>query len=342
MNIFLRILSWLYGFGVLIRNLLFDEHLIHVYKPTIPTICVGNIAVGGTGKTPHVEYIVERLLREGYHVAVLSRGYKRKTRGFVLADQNATADLIGDEPRQIQLKYPSAHVAVCEDRARGIRKLQQLIPDLQVIILDDAFQHRHVRCGYYILLTQADRLYTTDNLMPLGRLREPQFAAHRADAIVVSKCPASMMPIERRVIGNQLNVAPCQSLYFSGIEYGVPQPLYPQLASPLSADTPHIFLLSGIAQPQYLRDYLGDRMVGELDFPDHHRFTESDLQRLLAESGNLPIITTEKDAVRLIDSGLVPEELRSRLYFLPIRVTMQTDVELFDQRLLRYVRENKK
>ena len=195
MNLLLRILSWLYGWFVGLRNLLYDEHLLHSFEPGLPTICVGNLAVGGTGKTPHVEYIAMFLHAEGYRVAVLSRGYKRRTVGFVEADEQATAATIGDEAMQLKSKHPELIVAVCEDRLIGISRLKKRHPDLQVVILDDAFQHRRLKAGLNILLTQADRLYVEDHLLPLGRLREQAIGSIRANMVVVTKCPPAIQPI---------------------------------------------------------------------------------------------------------------------------------------------------
>lgn len=332
----------MYGLGVWLRNLLYDEHVLYSSKPGLPTICVGNLAVGGTGKTPHVEYLAQLLHGNGFRVAVLSRGYKRSTVGFVLADSNMSADKIGDEPRQIKLKFPYLIVAVCEDRNRGIRRLQKQYPDLDVIILDDAFQHRQVRCGYNILLTPFDRLYTDDYLLPLGRLREPAHGALRADMVVVTKCPESMQPIQRRIISTTLNLAAFQELTFTGINYAAPRPIFAGEIDE-SVDVNKVFLLAGIGQPQYLRDYLGDRVVAEHIYSDHYRFEAQDIARILQEyesSGASCILTTEKDAVRLLDGDLIPEEKRRHFYYIPITILVDEDSEL-PKRVLRYVTENR-
>ena len=364
-----RLLSWIYGLLVMLRNMLYDEHLLYVYTPKLPTIAVGNLAVGGTGKTPHVEYLTRLLLKAGYKVAILSRGYKRKTKGFILADEHATAASIGDEPRQMQRKFPEAKVVVAEKRAAAIRRLTRQFPDLDVIILDDAFQHRKVKCGLQILLTPADNLYVNDHLLPYGRLREHAYGAHRADIVVVTKCPPTMQPIDRRIITSSLHCATFQDLVFSSVRYMEPKPVFDETA-PLAADSSAlsnaplaanssvlsnaprtvfptgapILLLAGIAAPKYFREYAGDRVEAEMLFPDHHAYSRKDIQRIQAEMSRLHeeavILTTEKDAVRLRDAGIVPETMRARMWFLPIEVDFSQDTNTFDSRVLRYVSEH--
>lgn len=335
------ILSFCYGLVTTVRNMLYDEHMLYVHVPKIPTICVGNLAVGGTGKTPHVEFLVRLLLDNGYHPAVLSRGYKRRTVGFVLADPDSLADRIGDEPRQIKCKFPDVPVAVSEDRYRGIKRICALCPDVDVILLDDAFQHRKVRCGYNILLTPADRLYVDDRLMPAGRLRETQHGAIRANMIVVTKCPSDMQPIMRRVITTNLHPAAFQEVCFSSVRYSCPQPIFPE-SSAYAAKK--VFLLSGIAQPQYLRSYLGEQIAGERIFPDHHAFSSKDLADVFdafRRSGADCILTTEKDAVRLRDSQLVPAEQQPFFYYIPIEVDFGDDSR-FATNILRYLAEQRR
>ena len=372
---FKRLLSWIYGVFVMLRNLLYDEHLLYTYTPQLPTIAVGNLAVGGTGKTPHVEYIAALLLDAGYKVAILSRGYKRRTKGFMIADEHATAASIGDEPRQMQLKFPNAMVVVSENRASAISRLSRQFPELDVIILDDAFQHRKVRCGLQILLTPADNLYVNDHLLPYGRLREHAYGAHRADVVVVTKCPPSMQPIDRRVITSSLHCPTFQELCFSFVRYLAPQPVFeqnsqataPQAAdspmlgkTPQAADSPMlgktpqavfpdsapVLLLAGIATPAYFREYAGERVVAEMLFKDHHPYSAKDIARIAARLAQLPaeavVLTTEKDAVRLRDAGIVPENMRSRMWYLPIEVDFLQDKNAFDSRVLRYVREHRR
>lgn len=238
----------MYGLVVWIRNLLYDDHILHSTKVAIPTIGVGNLAVGGTGKTPMTEYLVS-LLSKRYKVAVLSRGYGRTTKGFRLANAQDTAYTIGDEPMQIYTHFPNIPVAVCADRVKGVKRLQHLFPDLQCVILDDAYQHRPLRCGCYILLTPYDRLYVHDHMLPWGKLRDVPSQSIRANVVVVTKCPEKMLPIDRRVVANALQLPSYQQLVFSRIVY---RPL-------VLPGTP--LLLTGIANPQpiltYLREQIG-------------------------------------------------------------------------------------
>lgn len=207
--------SFLYGIGVRFRNQLFDWKILRTERYDLPIICVGNLTVGGTGKTPHTEYII-RLIKDRYRVAVLSRGYKRKTSGFLLADQRSTSKDIGDEPYQMKRKFPDILVAVDADRRRGIRNLLALPENKrpEVIVLDDAFQHRYVAPTLNILLTDCHRLYTQDKLLPAGRLREPVDGARRADVIIVTKCESYIQPIDFRIIEEDIHLSAYQELYF--------------------------------------------------------------------------------------------------------------------------------
>lgn len=352
MNLLLRILSWLYGSFVRLRNLLYDEHLLHAFEPALPTICVGNLAVGGTGKTPHVEYIATFLQREGYQVAVLSRGYKRRTVGFVEADEQATASTIGDEAMQLKSKHPELIVAVCEDRLIGIARLKKRYPQLQLVILDDAFQHRRLKAGLSILLTQADRLYVEDHLLPLGRLREQAIGSLRADMVVVTKCPPAIQPIEQRLIDTKLALPPCKPLVFTKMRY---LPLVPVFGEGVKEKGERskdicsgmkVLLLTGIAQPHYLQDYVcsqGAEVVPHR-FADHHAFSEDDILdiecRFRSHQCDL-IITTEKDAVRLRECAYIPKQLIPFFYAQPIQVEfLSHDEQTFNNTILDYVRKS--
>lgn len=332
MNNFLKIFSlpasWLYGAGVGIRNALYDSHLLHTTDAPLPAICVGNLAVGGTGKTPMVEYLV-RLLSPRYKVAVLSRGYKRVTHGFVLADHNATAATIGDEPMQLHRKFPEVTVAVCGERLVGMKRLKQAFPDLQVVILDDAFQHRHIRCGLNILLTPADSLYVDDSFLPHGRLRDAKRQSHRADIVVVTKCPKGIKPIEKRLIDTRLNLPTYQSLYFSSI-------VYPPIEAKGRA-----MLLTAIARPEYLEEQLKTVYpeLATLAYPDHHILTTGEL-RFVEQKAKYydTVYTTEKDLVRLEQAPL-SDALREKLTPIAIETEI-AEHETFDRQILTYVHEN--
>lgn len=349
MKLFRLIISWGYGLVVAVRNFLYDEQIRHSSVVKIPTICVGNLAVGGTGKTPHTEYIVQLLQRHGYRVAVLSRGYKRKTSGFVIADSHATADTIGDEPLQMYLDLPGTVVAVCEKRVQGICKLQQLYPDLDVVVLDDAFQHRRLQCGYYILLTAADNLYVNDHLLPYGRLREQANGALRANAVVVTKCPDSIRPIDKRVIDASLRLPTYQHLFFSRMNYGNLQPAFQENEQTGNRTLLKTFrkplVLSGIALPVYLLNHI-ESVCGKavsLAFKDHHRYTPKDMRSLLAlwqrEKCDV-IITTAKDAARLRTLSCFPEELKTHTFVLPIEADFCEFEESFNNQIIHYVTEN--
>ena len=220
-NEFLRPLSWIYGLIVGIRNMMFDCGLLHSESFDIPVISVGNLTVGGTGKTPHSEYLV-KLLQDKFQIGLLSRGYKRKTRGFLLANADTTMPEIGDEPFQMKLKFPNIHIAVDKNRRRGIHKLaDEIKPVTDVIILDDAYQHRYVTPGVNILLMDYHRLICFDALLPAGRLREHQFNKRRADIVIVTKCPKTITPMEKRGISRSLELYPWQKLFFSTFRYGM-------------------------------------------------------------------------------------------------------------------------
>lgn len=218
MHLLLYPLSLLYGLITALRNLLYDRGLLHTETPRVPTICVGNLAVGGTGKTPHTEYILAAL-QSRWHTAMLSRGYRRKTRGFAEADAEADAHRIGDEPYQIHRKFPHTAVAVDEDRLHGARELLRRHPETDVIVLDDAMQHRRIRPGFCVLLTDYARLYTRDCLLPAGRLRESRRGSRRADVIVVTKCPPTLTAAEQEAIRRELKPDEGQSLFFSTYRY---------------------------------------------------------------------------------------------------------------------------
>lgn len=311
------------------RNILYDDHIIHSTTVSIPTIGVGNLAVGGTGKTPMTEYLI-RLLSQNYNVAVLSRGYGRKTHGFRLATENDDASTIGDEPMVIHQKFPNIPVAVCADRVKGVKRLQQIFPNLHCVILDDAYQHRKLRCGYYVLLTHYDCLYVHDHMLPWGRLRDLPYQSLRANAVVVTKCPVSMQPIERRIVSNALQLPSYQHLFFSSIHYerqSLP-------GTPL--------LVTGIANPKPMLDYIRQEYPEAelLAFTDHRVFQEKDIQLILHRAKQFAcVLTTEKDYVRMLQTDLVAA-LDGKLYVQPIKTNLGVDQEAFNREILLYVSEN--
>ncbi len=344
MKIFSIIASWLYGMGVYLRNMLYHADILKSTSVDIATICVGNLAVGGTGKTPMIEYLV-RLLSPQYKVAILSRGYKRKSKGIQTSvGTEVTSSLLGDEPMQMHLHFPEVPIVVSADRVKGVQYIQAHFPDVQVILLDDAYQHRALRCGYNILLTPESRLFVDDHLLPWGRLREHAYRANRADMVVVTKCPEKMQPIEQRNIINRLQLAPFQTLVFSWSRYEKLAPILPKTKDE-GAWLFRPLVLAGIAQPAHLLEMIRSRYpkAQMLDFPDHHRFTKGDVKRIskAIEKHNCDsIITTEKDAVRLRETAEFMEEWGAKTFVLPMQVDMKNFTEIFNQNILRYVKEN--
>ena len=347
-NDWLRPLSWLYGLGVHLRNVCFNSGILKEVSFECPVICIGNITVGGTGKTPHTEMLLRMLLPK-YRTAVLSRGYKRKSRGFRLATLESTMPEIGDEPWQMKQKFPQATVAVDTDRRHGIRQLLDSpdTRDTEVILLDDAFQHRYVKAGMNILLTDYHRLITDDELLPAGRLREPISAKERAHIVIVTKCPTGMRPMDFRVIQEALALKPYQKLFFSTFRYGKLHRLFDATSGQSEELTPdtHVLLLTGIASPQQmLLDLLRiTRHITPLSFADHHEFSERDIQKLeeafTAMQGNKRlIITTEKDAARLRLVNDLSTIVRRHIYVLPIEVSILRDeYEDFESSILSFV-----
>lgn len=334
-NILYIPLSWLYTLGVAVRHLLYDQHIFPSHTVSVPTICVGNLAVGGTGKTPMVEYILRVLVENGLHPAVLSRGYKRATRGFVLADKDSSARTIGDESMQLHTKFPDIPVAVCEKRVRGVHKLLKKVENIDVVVLDDAFQHRAIRCGLNILLTPYDRLYIDDHLLPWGTLRDLPHRALKADAVVITKCLDSMRPIDMRVIDNRLHLPAFQQLYFSAIDY----------ASLSQTGTP--LVLCGIAKPEYMFEHVRTLYPDAqlLAFPDHYNYTAADINTILQKAEKFDfVLTTEKDIQRLNLTNLQSqlEAQGKELVVLPVIMRFINEQKAFDRQLLTYVRENKK
>ena len=347
-NEWLLPLSWLYGFGVSLRNRLFDLGVLPQQEFSIPVIDVGNITVGGSGKTPHVEYLV-RLLRDKMKVAVLSRGYKRKSRGYVLATGETPMKDIGDEPFQMKRKFPDIYVAVDKNRRKGISRLtdDEATRDVDAILLDDAYQHRYVKPGINILLVDYHRLIIYDKLLPAGRLREPMKGKNRADIVIVTKCPKDLKPMEFRVLTKALNLYPYQGLFFTCIDYDELKPVFNKTQSLPNMSSVNVLLLTGIASPRQMELDLKNRCrsITPLSFGDHHQFNERDAARISEAFSRLPepriIITTEKDASRLEATPALTSEVRQALYVLPIRIRFMLDQEEnFNHKIISYVRKN--
>ncbi len=331
---------------------MFDLKILPSQEFDIPVISVGNITAGGPGKTPHTEYIIN-LLKSSVKLATLSRGYKRKTRGFLLVNKDSTVKQVGDEPLQIKLKFNGIIVAVDANRVRGIEKLMELPESPDVVVLDDAFQHRYVTPGLNILLTDYNRLITKDSLLPYGRLRESASNRERANIIIVTKCPLRIKPIDERIITKELFIRPYQNLYFTRLEYDAPRPVFPDEVTTPENDLltgAAVLLFTGIANPDPLKEYLMHKShnLNELRFSDHHNYSPKDLDEIVARYYALPegkrvIFTSEKDMVRIRDIANIPEVIRGNLYYIPVMISFLNEAEKdFDRKILNYVRDNKR
>lgn len=346
-------ISFLYGIGVRIRNKMFDWKILKQREYPIPLISIGNITVGGTGKTPHTEYLID-ILQEHYKVAVLSRGYKRKTKGFVLATQDTTVEEIGDEPFQIKQKFPKTIVAVDAKRRNGVAKLLQLEDKPDLILLDDAFQHRYVKPGLNILLTDYHRLICDDKLLPAGLLREPISGKYRANIVIVTKCTEEVKPIDINIVTKRLDLYPFQKLYFSEFDYGS---LYPIFSSDEKKNKiersqlkqfDNLLLVAGIANPQPLISELTkhNAEISCLVYKDHHQFSTKDIEEInkrydSLDGNNNLIVTTEKDAMRLLSCKGLNDSVKDNIYALPVEVKILQDKEtLFNKNIYDYVKED--
>lgn len=345
--------SLLYGIIVFFRNKLYDWKYLPSTEFKTPTISVGNLTMGGTGKTPHIEYLI-RLLKTEFYIATLSRGYGRKTEGFVLADTQSDSADIGDEPLQFKKKFSGIRVAVDADRVNGIKKLKENYPSLQTILLDDAFQHRAVKLGLSIVLSDYNRLYLNDYMVPTGSLREFRCGIKRADIIIVSKCPEVFLPIERKRLIQEINPLPHQQLYFSYLKYGDFIPLYAD-SNPFTKEYyfEHYYsvvLLTGIANTKALEYYLKRKIknIVPAKFADHHQFTKNDLKKVKdifdsISSVNKIILTTEKDAMRLQTPELKAVLDGLPIFYIPIVVDFHdNDKNNFNERVLQYVKANQR
>jgi len=322
-------LAILYGFITSIRNYLYDKGILKSYSFDIPVIAVGNLSVGGTGKTPQIEYLI-RLLSPNYKVATLSRGYKRKSEGFILADANANAAILGDEPFQYFQKFPQIQVAVDVDRRNGITQLLAQKDKPEVILLDDAYQHRKVKAGFYILLTTYDELFCDDFMLPTGNLRESRNGAKRANMIIVTKCPPNITELAQENIKRKIGLN--LPVFFSFVEYD--DKIYNNRGSLEVAEikSKEKLLLAGIAKPKPFFDYLKSDNDVVMTFADHHHFTESDILNIKSQAIDTIIVTTEKDFVRL-EAAI----FAAQLYYLPIKSKLVKNSDTFDQIILNYV-----
>ncbi len=335
----------IYGLVLRIRHLLYDKGWKKSFPAAVPTICVGNITVGGTGKTPHVELLLRLLLAAGKQPAVLSRGYKRKLKGFQLLPADSSAALYGDEPVQIAHKFPEVPVAVDKDRVHGC---EQLASKASCIVLDDAFQYRRLQATLNIVLVDFHRPIFKDRLLPWGRLRDLPKRLQAAQVVIVTKCPAELSDQERAQWRKNLKLSSEQSLFFTTLRYGTPLPVFPD------ADKHYLYakqctVFTGIANDTPLRNYLSDTYkIGQhLQFPDHHAYTRADIRRIagaVKASATSCVFTTEKDAQRLRDCKNVPQSIRERLFYIPVEAAFLTpeEQEAFCRLLTSTIRSERK
>jgi tetraacyldisaccharide 4'-kinase len=352
-NILLYPVSLIYGLAIGLRNFLYDHKIFRSVKFRTPVICIGNITVGGTGKTPHTEYLI-KLLSRHFNVAVLSRGYKRKTRDFTVASANSTVDEIGDEPLQIASKFPGVMVAVERDRVKGVNRILELRPETDVIILDDGFQHRSLNPGFTILLSDYGRPMKHDNLLPYGSLRENKKNSARADNIIVTKAPDGISPEKMKSLSDDFDKLPDQKVYFTTIKYHSPVPVFEgkkEILQPAwnSFSENGAVVITGIANPDPFLSHI-ERFfsrITHIRFPDHHNFTENDILKISSawnelNSAKKYILTTEKDAVRIRELSNVPEYVKSSFYFIPVGIEFLSGKDEFEKNIIDYVRTNKR
>ncbi len=350
LKILLSPIAFIYGVITLLRNRLYDGGFLKVTRFDVHTIGVGNLSVGGAGKTPLVEYLIKLLRQEEPKLATLSRGYKRKTSGFLIADENSTAEDIGDEPLIYKYKY-NVQVAVDGNRVNGVKKLIANQNSPKVILLDDVFQHRAIRCGLNIVVSDYNNLYFNDTMLPAGTLREFKSGIIRADLIIITKTPERTSPVDIRNIIKDVNPKAHQQVFFSYLKYGE---LYSITNINDKIDTLNdlfrfrIISFAGIANAQpmvnYLKEYAAD--VKHLPFSDHHEFSIKDLEDIERyynsfEGGNKILVTTEKDFMRLKNKHIWPIAQRMNIYVLPVEVTFKDKEEEFNQTILKYVRANR-
>ncbi len=337
--------AMLFGLAIWLRHKFFDWGWLKSKSYHTLSFVVGNITVGGTGKTPHIEYLINLL--SDYRVATLSRGYRRKTKGFVLAETNSTVDTIGDEPKQIKSKFSNIIVAVDENRCHGMETLEQISPKPELVLLDDAFQHRYFIPTVNIVLSDYYRPFFKDHILPVGQLRDLKSQIKRADIVIVSKTPSDIAPIKKRIIQKELKLFPYQKLFFTTQVYGDLVPLNPQLKFEYNASF-HVLMLTGIASPFTMEQYLQKQYSGltALNFPDHHNFSDEDLKKVVSSYENLKfaqkiVVTTHKDAVRLLDNSNFALISEIPIFYLPIELGFLSpnEQEEFNETILKYAKK---
>lgn len=325
---FLAPVAWIYGLVLSVRNRLYDSGFLKSRRYDIPIICVGNITVGGTGKTPMCELLIGHF-RERYNVALLSRGYGRRTKGYLEVFPKSSYRSVGDEPKQIKMKYPNTVVVVCEDRREGIDRILAEHPDVNLIIMDDGFQHRRIEAKLNVVMVDYTRPMDKDRFLPLGMLRDNPKQLRRAHYVIVTKCPPDMTALDRRITRKRLELLPFQCLFFTRVSPGEPYSAFPASAGNGIAEGGSVIGMAGIGNPAPFFDNLAAkyRLTGNLLYPDHHPYHVRDLRKMQSMLDDAPegtvIVTTEKDAVKLGSGTKIPAALRSKIYVQPIEMTFE-------------------
>src|SRR5690554_725701 len=334
----LRFLLFPFGFLYLvvtsIRNFLYDQNILKSYVAPVPVIAVGNLSTGGTGKSPQIEYLI-RLLSDTHNIAALSRGYKRESQGFVLADKNTSVEEVGDEPFQFFSKFPAIRVAVDANRVNGIKQLLSLEDSPEVILLDDAYQHRKVRASLYILLTTYSDLYSDDFILPVGNLRESKSGAKRAKIVVVTKCPPTLSENEKQTIKNKLALKDHQKLFFATIGYDHQVFSKETQLNIQDVKRTEKVMLAGIAKPEPFFNFLKNEKDILLKYPDHHNFSDIEIEAIKTKSGSKIIVTTEKDYVRIKDKFDTHQ-----LFYLPIKTRFLGEEKIFQELIRQAIKES--
>ncbi|HOY31533.1 MAG TPA: tetraacyldisaccharide 4'-kinase [Bacteroidales bacterium] len=342
--------SVLYGLITFVRNKCYDWGVFRSVSFDIPIISVGNLNTGGTGKSPAIEYLIRLLQRQNLRISTLSRGYGRKTKGFIIADNNSNASVIGDEPLQFFQKFNNITVSVCEDRVKGIKTLLEEKPVPEVVLLDDAFQHRRVKPGLSILLTDYNNLYLQDCILPSGRLREFKCGARRADIIIITKSPETISVSEKKDIISAIHPKSHQCVLFSTVQYKEPVPFFEHSPSWdfSSCCEYELLLFTGIANPKPLITYLSGKCkkTHTMHFGDHHTYSQKDIENISQKFRNIAsakkvIVTTEKDFSRLVNKNILNELSGFPLYYIPVEMVFsEPDKRIFEQKIINYVDKN--
>ena len=328
MGLLKEIAAGLYGAGVAVRNRLYDLKILRSTQFDIPVVCVGNVAVGGTGKTPTVEFLVKNLSSQ-YTIAVLSRGYRRRTKGYIEVKVNDSFLNVGDEPNKIKRKFPDTVVVVCENRVKAIRRIQEEHPEVNLIVMDDGFQHRSLTPKVSIVLSDYNIPPFRNKMLPAGTLRDTPSQLYRANIFLITKTPKTMSPIERNIAQKELKPYPYQSFFFTDIKQGNPKPIFSDVAADTVVRGSKVVALSAIANPERFHETLEGRfnVVEKITFDDHHTYKVRDIKHIAevvkAHGENTIVITTEKDGVKLTSRKYIPEELQRRLFVLPIEINFR-------------------